>query len=176
MSLHVHGVIKIFSPKMRKEGSMKRGFYIALIFLLAYACPVLSVFAAFDLPSYVFRIDQLGEAQNKAKSNNAPIVFLYSDENTDCELATAASLDVIQEFKDSCVIIYVTSGKDKNAWTKIPKIVRTAIRSPEAGRFIPKSIIVNPGITKVISVIPYTRDSKKRKESLRRVNDMILID
>jgi len=152
---------------------MKRGFYIAFLFLLAYVCPVSSVFAAFNLPSDVFRIDQLGEAQNKATSNNAPIVLLYSNEHTDCGLATAASLDVIQEFKSSCVIVYVTSAKDENAWAKFPKVVRSAINSPEAGRFIPICIIVNPEITRVISVIPYTRDSKERKESLRRVNDMI---
>ena len=159
---------------MRKEGSLKKGIYIALAFLWVYACSVSIVSAAFKLPSYVFRADQLGEAQDKAKSTNAPIVFLYTDEDTNCGLATAASLDAIQEFKDNCVIIYIASGKEKEAWTKIPRIVRSAIKSFEAGRFISKCIIVNPEITKVISIIPYTSDGKERKEILRRVHSTIL--
>ncbi len=152
---------------------MKKGINIALVLLWVYGCSVSIVVAAFKLPSSVFRIDQLGEAQDKAKSTNAPIVFLYTDEDTTCGLATAASLDALQEFKDDCVVVYAASGKGKESWAKIPGIVRSAIKSSEAGRFIPKCIIVNPEVTRVISIVPYTRDSRERKELLRRVHSAV---
>jgi putative N-acetylmannosamine-6-phosphate epimerase len=56
-------------------------------------------FAAFSLPPEVYRIGSLKDVQDKAKSINVPIVFVYSDENTACGLAKTATLDVIQELK-----------------------------------------------------------------------------
>jgi hypothetical protein len=47
--------------------------------------------AAFVLPPYVCRLNQLAEAKNKAQSTNAPIIFLYTDEFTSCSFATAAT-------------------------------------------------------------------------------------
>jgi hypothetical protein len=37
------------------------------------------------------------------------------------------------------------------------RIVREAIKSPEAGKFIPKTVVVDSDIPEVVSIIPYER-------------------
>lgn len=122
---------------------------------------------AFTIPPYVYRVEELEAAMNKAKASREPIAFLYTNENTSCGLATAASLDVIGEFKDGMVIVYVSSANEDNDWARVPRIVKNALISSEAGRFIPKTVVVNPEVTRVISIIPYTKNAEKRKELLR---------
>ena len=59
----------------------------------------------------------------------------------------------MQRFGHSAVIVYASP----EGWAKIPPIVREAINSPEAGKFIPKTVVVDFGITEVVSIIPYKR-------------------
>jgi hypothetical protein len=112
--------------------------------------------AAFDIPSYVYTIDQLQQAKEDAKAGDKQIVFLYSNKDTTCALASRASTNIIQRFKDSAVIVYFC----KDGWAKVPRIVREAINSPEAGRFIPTTVVVDSGMTEVVSIIPYERPGK----------------
>lgn len=109
--------------------------------------------AAFDIPSHVYRIDQLPQAQEAAQANNKQIVFLYSNKHTDCPLASQASINIFKRFKHSAVIVYFC----KKEWAKVPHIVRKAMNSPAAGKFIPTTVVVDARITKVISIIPYKR-------------------
>jgi hypothetical protein len=107
--------------------------------------------AAFDIPKYVYRIDQLQQAKDKAKADKKQIVFLFSDERTSCLPSSKASIGIMQRFKNNAVIIYF--GKEN--WAKAPQIVRDAINSPAAGSIIPIAIVVDTNIKKVVSIIPY---------------------
>ena len=126
-------------------------------------------FAAFSLPSEVYRIGSLKNVQNKAKSINVPIVFVYSDENTACGLAKTATLDVIQELKENALIIYVSRYDSAS----IPANVIKAMNSPGAGKFIPKTIVINPKTDKVEMIIPYISNRSKRIEELKKVKNLI---
>ena len=121
--------------------------------LIVMALIASSALAAFDIPSYVYRIDQLQQAIEKAKAENKQIVFLYSNANTDCPLASRASIKIMERFKSSAVIVY--AGRED--WEKIPRIVKHAINSPEAGKYIPKTIVVDFDITSIVAIIPYER-------------------
>lgn len=134
---------------------MKR-YSIVLMVLLVLTFSALLASAAFDIPSHVYRIDQLQKAKEKAKADNKQIVFLYSKENTDCPLTSRASNSIMQRFKHSAVIVYIC----KEGWAKVPLIVMEAINSPEAGRFIPITVVVDSGITGVVSIIPYEKAGK----------------
>lgn len=127
---------------------------LPILFSLTFSASLAS--AAFDIPSYVYDIEQLQQAKNEAKVGNRQIVFLYSNKNTDCPLASRASIGIIQRFKDSAVIVYIGRG----GWAKVPRIVKEAINSPEAGRFIPKTVVVDTEIRQVVSIIPYKRPGK----------------
>ena len=119
--------------------------------------------ASFEIPGHVYKVSQLKAAQQKAKSNREPITFIYSNKNTDCGLATAASKDIFQGLKKYSVIVYV----ERNDWNKLPAIVRSGINSPESGRYIPKTIIVDSGINKIICILPYAK-TKQRKELIKQ--------
>jgi len=134
---------------------MKR-YSSVLMVLLVLMFSVSLALAAFDIPGHVYRIDQLQQAKDEAKADDKQIVFLYSNEGTDCSLASKASISIMERFRHSAVIVYI--GKER--WAKVPRIVREAIKSTEAGRFIPKTVIVNSGITEVVSIIPYKRPGK----------------
>ena len=131
---------------------MKR-YNIVLMTLLVLTFSVSLTSAAFNIPSYVYRIDQLQQAKDKAKADKKQIVFLFSDEHTDCLLCSRASIGIMQRFKNNSVIVYF--GKEELA--KAPQIVRHAINSPAAGRIIPITVVVDTSIKEVVSVIPYQR-------------------
>ena len=150
---------------------MKKIFCGTLIVLTGTLLIISSAFAAFIVPDYVYRIDQLKDAQASARDNGIAITFLYSNENTSCSLATAASLAVIRELKQRSVIIYVSSENDSDR-KKIPAIVRQALKSSEAGRFIPKTVIVNAEMDRVIFIVPYAKQPERDrvlKEALKKM-------
>jgi hypothetical protein len=131
---------------------MKRYSFVLMVLLIqAFSTSLAS--AAFNIPSHVYRIDQLQQAKEVAQAEDKQIVFLYSDEHTKCSLASGASIRIMQRFKRSSVIVYFC----KDGWAKVPRIVREAIKSSEAGKFIPKTIVIDSGITEVVSIIPYER-------------------
>jgi hypothetical protein len=129
---------------------MKKYNIVLMILLVLTFCVTLSS-AAFDIPRYVYRIDQLQQAKDKAKADKKQIVFLFSDERTNCLPSSKASISIMQRFKNNSVIVYF--GKEN--WAKAPQIVREAINSPAAGVIIPITVVVDTSITKVVSVIPY---------------------
>jgi hypothetical protein len=106
---------------------------------------------AFDMPKEVYRIDQLQQAKDRAKADKKQIVFIFSDERTNCLASSKASIGMMQRFKKSSVIVYF--GKEN--WATAPQIVREAINSPAAGVIIPITVVVDTSIKKVISIIPY---------------------
>ena len=134
---------------------MKR-YNSVLMVLLVLMFSVSLASAAFDIPHQVYRIDQSQQAMEQARNDNKQIVFFYSNKDTNCPLASRASISIMQRSKYNAVIVYV----GREGWAKAPRIVREAINSPEAGRFIPKTIVVDSGITKVLSIIPYEKAGK----------------
>jgi hypothetical protein len=125
--------------------------------------------AGFSLPPEVYRIGSLKEAEARATSTNVPIVFVYSDENTRCGLARTATLDVMGELKGSALVVYVS----KNDSAGIPQNVIKAMNSPAAGKFIPKTVAVNPKTGKVEMIIPYISDRNKRIEEIRKIKTLM---
>jgi hypothetical protein len=111
--------------------------------------------AAFDIPKYVYRIDQLQAAKEKATADKKQIVFLFSDERTSCIPSSKASIGIMQKFKNNSVIVYFS----KENWEKAPQIVREAINSPAAGVVIPITVVVDKSIKKVVSLIPYQQSN-----------------
>lgn len=60
---------------------MKRYNFVLMI-LLAVTFYASSTSAAFDIPSHVYRIDQLQQVKEEAKTEEKQIVFLYSNEHS----------------------------------------------------------------------------------------------
>jgi hypothetical protein len=58
----------------------------------------------------------------------------------------------------SCVLVYV----DKSDAAKLPNQVKNALRSPDAGRYIPM-VVVSYDLKKVIAIVPYARGDAYKK-------------
>ena len=129
-------------------------------------------YAGFSLPSNVYTVDQLEEAKDIAQATTKALTFVYTNKDTKCGLATSASLDAFKELQKETIIIYACSGDDQT-WSQIPSLVRRAINSSQSGKYIPKTIIVDSKITKVIAIIPYTKDPNKRKQIFKEANNIV---
>ncbi len=112
--------------------------------------------AAFPIPSGVYTISNLDKACQKALEENKPLTFLYSDQDTTCPLCTTASNDILYTLDKMSIIVYVTQSD----WCAVPPLVQNAIISPAAGKYIPKTVIVNPQIDKIVYIIPYQRQNR----------------
>ncbi len=148
---------------------MKRAFQFTYAIICILTCLVTVSFAGFSLPPEVYRVGSLKNVQEKARSTNMPIVFVYSDENSKCGLAKEATLDVIRELKGNAFIVYVS----RNDSAGIPGNVIKAMNSPAAGRFIPKSVAVNPKTGKVEMIIPYISNRNHRIEEIKKVKNLM---
>lgn len=126
---------------------MSRSCFLALIGVIAT-----TAHAEFEMPKHVYRMTELDKATAEAKQKNEPITFIYTHEKTSCGLCRAASLNAADRLKSKSVVVYADSDTE---WAKIPAVVQEALSSPEAGKYIPKTVIANADFTKVLAVIPY---------------------
>lgn len=128
--------------------------------ILTLICIILisanSAMAAFKLPKYVYTIKNFDNAQKEATLQKKPLIFLYSDKDSTCPLCDGASNDIIYSFDKVAVIIYVSSVDRES----LPPIVNNAINLPEAGKYIPITIITDHELQNVISIIPYQKQNR----------------
>lgn len=113
--------------------------------------------AGFNIPRNVYRINQLDSAKSEAQLEGKAITFLYTDSTTTCPHCIDASLGVINGLRSKSVVIYVDERK------QLPKFVQDATRTPEAGRYIPKAVVVDPAITTVIAIVPYAKGTEQKR-------------
>ena len=147
---------------------MSKFLKINLILLLLTFSSSSLVLASFSIPSYVYKVSQLNSARSVAKKTNKPIAFVYSNKKTDCGLATAASKDLFKGLKNYSVVVYA----ERKDWNKLPHAVQNSINSPEAGKFIPKTIVVDSGCRNMICVIPYAK-TKQRRQLIKQAQKIL---
>jgi len=129
--------------------------------------------AGFNLPKYVFHAAQLEEAKKKAADEKSVLVFLYSDTDTTCPLCSDASNDILYSFNNEPAVIVYAGHED---WKLLPPLLQQALNAPEAGKFIPITVITDCQVRKVITHIPYERHNrmsliKQAKEKIRKYAD-----
>ncbi|CAK8711626.1 MAG: hypothetical protein CDV28_12716 [Candidatus Electronema aureum] len=129
---------------------MKKNVQHTIAALLLTFLSFSSALAKFDIPDYVYPASQLKEAQEKAKSSRKPIAFVGTDKETTCPIATAASQEIFQGLKDSCIIVYVEQSDIDN----LPDVAGKALDSEEAGKYIPKTAVVSADASTLILILP----------------------
>ena len=132
-----------------------------IILLLTIFCAIsLQGLADFKMPKRVYRMKQLDAAKAKAKDRNKPITFIYTHEKTSCGLCAKASLNIADTLKSKSVLVYVDCENEREL---IPPLIQEALQQPEAGRYVPQTVIVDSGITKVITIVPYAKGTEQDK-------------
>jgi hypothetical protein len=149
----------------RRMGCPERSIIAWLVILLA----PLAARAGFELPTAVYRMDRLPRALAEARAKEKPLAFVQSDEGTTCPKCRAATLEAFQLLVDQCVVVYIGPGEG----AQLPALVTAGLRSPEAGRFIPRAVVVDPQLSRIIAVIPYA-GLPKRVEILAEAQTLIL--
>jgi len=104
-------------------------------------------------------MDHLDAARSEALSGGKAVTFLFSDETTLCTLCSDASRQAMESLSDSCVMVYVNKRDAHN----LPDIVKSALRSREAGIYIPKVVVMSYDLKKVIAIVPFIRGEAYRK-------------
>jgi hypothetical protein len=127
-----------------------------------------SAHAEFDLPDYVHTASQLNEAQEKAKSSGQPITFVGSNKESTCPLTTAASKEVFAGLQEQSTVVYVEHS-DLNS---LPEAVSNALDSEEAGRYLPKTVVLNADMDTVIAILPYA-EAEQRVARIKEAQEKI---
>ena len=122
------------------------------------------VWAGFDLPKKVYKASQFEQAKTAAAAAGKPISIILTDTATDCPLATNASLTMIDSLDRKTVVVYASPQGD---FGKLPPLVQEAFNKREAGTYIPKTVVVDADVSKVICIVPYG-EPMALKESLSK--------
>jgi hypothetical protein len=110
--------------------------------------------ADFKMPKQVYRMDRLEEAKADAETQGKPVTIIWTHEKTSCGLCAAASLNAADKLSKKTVAVYADCDTE---WQKLPTAVQQALRAPELGRFVPKTVIMDAALTNVLGVVPYAR-------------------
>ena len=114
--------------------------------------------ADFEMPKHVYRMNELEKAKAEAAAKGEPLAIIYTTEKTTCGLNRSASLNAADRLKSKAVVVYAEWG-DK----MLPDVVREALTSPEAGKFIPRTVLVDAKMEKVLALIPYALGDEQNK-------------
>lgn len=128
------------------------------------------VWAGFDLPKKVYKASQFEQAKTAATAAGKPISVILSDTGTTCPLACNASLVMINSLDRKTVIVYANPRDGLDA---LPALVREALSKPEAGTFIPRTVVVDADVSKVICIVPYG-EPEALQDSLNKARKAIL--
>ncbi len=145
-----------FGSKMEKSGRKKMSlaknglFFIFLAVLATAGAP-----GGFKVPMSVYRVDELDKAKTAAQERGKPIALLYSDEHSGCGICVRSSLKIMDELKSRCVLVYIYAHAHL---TGLPAPVIQALTAPEGGQTIPKTIVMDSQLEKVLLFIPYAKD------------------
>lgn len=116
--------------------------------------------AEFEMPKHAYRMDKLDQARAEASANDEPLAFIYTHEKTSCGLCRSASLNAADRLKGKTVVVYANCDQDNGA---LPPVVKEALGTPEAGKYVPKTVLVDAKLEKVLAVIPYALGDEQNK-------------
>lgn len=133
-------------------------------FLLLFLMPSL-VRADFKLPSNIYLITELEDAQKKASEDGKPIAFLYTNKDSTCGLCQRAGELILKELKSRTVMVYLEKPKEcpANVWQALSR----------EGKYIPKVAVFNAGLTEEIGVVIYENIKREEKKAFKEIKKAI---
>jgi hypothetical protein len=143
-----------FSTDLIAERLMKT---LLAVFLLMAG----SAFAEIKFPPQSFTIDELAEAQKAAGAKGRPIAFVYTNKNTTCGLCAGATEVIIGNLKASAILVYLENKGSA------PQQVAAALE--ERGRFIPKVVVFDAGLSTNLGLVTYEEIKAEGERPLRKL-------
>lgn len=148
---------------------------------LAYAAAVLAGWSAFAgisraglaIPKSVHTADQIEAAVEEAREEGKVVTFLYTRKDSTCGLSNGAGEKILATFRRATVMVYAAAGGDD--FRKLPEPVQRALRSEEAGKYVPKTVLYDPAADAVVHILPYASGNemdKNIREAKRALSDL----
>ncbi len=126
----------------------------------------------FDPRRGEYLIDELAQARRQAREEGKPLTFVYTDPETSCGLARGMLAEVRRNLGGRSVLVFA-DARDSEDRDKLPRLVRSAFQRPESGRFIPKTVVVDGAISRVLAHVPYSRAAVARTQALENAQTVI---
>ena len=119
-----------------------------------------NAFADFKLPSSVYTMNELDQAQAESVRSEKPIAVIYTSCTTNCGLVKWATEVTIDELKKEAILVHYPRGTER------PKFLKDAYQE---GRFIPKVAVLDSSLETIIGETHYEaikKDKTKAFEAL----------
>jgi hypothetical protein len=118
-----------------------------------------------------YRLTELSQAQTEARQDGKPLAFiatklslLQENEPITGTGGAAASIHDFEALKNAAVIVFTDAYAENHTQ---PSLVDIALHPPDDVHYTPpKVVITDADLTKVIAVVPYTRDHATRQSLL----------
>jgi len=118
-----------------------------------------------------YRLTELSQAQAEARQDGKPLAFLATklsllqeNEPITGTGGVAASIHAFEAFKCAAVIVFTDAYTENHMQ---PSLVDIALHPPDDVHYTPpKVVITDADLTRVIAVVPYTRDYATRQSLL----------
>lgn len=126
-----------------------------------------------EITKDIFRAPQMADAQAEARAKGKAICILYTDAGSTCPLAAQAARDAIDALDSRAVVVYVNARGEREA---LPAVAKTALNSPESGKFIPKTVVLDAELAEVIVLIPYAKGEERKdllSDAKRTITDWL---
>jgi hypothetical protein len=140
----------------------------ALILLSVFSISLLQ--AKLTLPREIFTMDQMEEVKTKAASSKKPISFVFADIDDPVGIGPEMAIDAMNILKVDTMVVYIDATKKSKS---LPKVLKEALQSKEAGKFYPKVVIFDSELSKAIAYIPYDDKPADYKKSIQAAQRII---
>lgn len=112
-----------------------------------------------------FTGETIQEALRTAEREGNKLIVIFTNPKTTCGLARSMFDAVYSEFRSRGTLLFLDTSAGDLA--KAPASIQQALRATEAGRFIPKTVVMTPDASQVVAYIPYSRERNERVDSFR---------
>lgn len=129
---------------------------VAVLLSLVWAS---GAWAGLEITKDMYRAPQMAEAQAEARAKGKAVCILYTDADSTCPLAAQAARDAIDALDSRVVVVYVNARGEHEA---LPAAAKTSLNSPESGKFIPKTVVLDAELGEVIVLIPYAKGQERK--------------
>lgn len=124
--------------------------------VIALFLSALTVHARMHVPSYVSSVAEIAEAVTDARDSEKAVAFLMTNTSSTCPYCIGSTKIILRDLRSRAEIVLVRSGSNED-WGKLARPVQKALVSAEAGMYIPRAVVFDPGLEHLITVIPYRK-------------------
>ncbi len=108
-----------------------------------------------------YLLGDLRRAQAQARRRGRVLAFIYTVPDSACRL-TDEMFELVRKELSLYSVVVLANAADPKMRRELPPVVRSAIQAGEVGNLLPKTVVVDAEMKKVLARVPYVRDGMER--------------